>query len=66
MNSAATDRACNCEASVETLVFAAVESRMDSQLARQELEIIKDESIATLFRANALVIASYRGTRARC
>ena len=67
MNSAATDRARNCEASValETLAFAAVESRMDSQLARQELEIIKD-GIATLFRADALVIASYRGTRARC
>jgi hypothetical protein len=57
MNSTATDRAFNCEASValETLAFAAVESRMDSQLARQELETIKDESIATLFRADALL-----------
>jgi hypothetical protein len=58
MSSAAADRAFNLEAwlELEAFAFAAVEGRIQAKLARQELEHIKDESVAALFKADALLL----------
>ena len=58
MSSAAADRAFNLEAwlELEAFAFAAVEGRIQAKLARQELEYIKDESVAALFKADALLL----------
>jgi len=57
MSSAVADRAFNLEAwlELEAIAFAAVEGRVQTKLARQEVERIKDESIAALFKADALL-----------
>jgi hypothetical protein len=57
MSSAVADRAFNLEAwlELEAVAFAAVEGRVQAKLARQEVERIKDESIAALFEADALL-----------
>ena len=57
MRSGNINRAFNLQAwlELEALAFAVVEGRVQAKLARQEVEHIKDESIAALFKADALL-----------